>query len=246
MPKNAGCPAVSTRPGLSHTPRGRLHSPTRFPPGPGEPRRGERAAASFRGTPDSPRSSRGCTAARLPPQTTRTQPRGSGMGRGWGRHRVGEPPSSPPGHQPGLGAAPSPAPEQHCLRQLPLPAPPLHPFPCAPGTHPGRSQLPEALKGQLGVGRPAHLVRSPGGSHQQREGSGRAVPREPRGEIGFWTLRLSGSCGEAGEVQVEGMTWAGDLGHRAGEGCPGPQEQMLRAGDSLGGGVCMRIPTVVY
>lgn len=198
VPKNAGCPAVSTRPGLSHTPRGRRHSPTRSPHGPGEPRRGERAAASFRGTPDSPRSSRGCTAARLPPQTTRT-PRGSGMGRGWGRHRVGEPPSSPPGHQPGLGAAPSPAAGRHRLRQLPLPAPPLHPFPCAPGTHPGRSQLPEALKGQLGVGRPAHLVRSPGGSHD------RAASAEggewAGGAAGatwgdrFWTLRLSGSCG---------------------------------------------------
>lgn len=62
----------------------------------------------------------------------------------------------------------------------------------------------------------------------------------------FWKLR------EAGEVQVEGMTWAGeptwsgDLGHRAGEGCPGPVEQMLRVGDSLPGGVCMRITTVVY
>ena len=51
----------------------------------------------------------------------------------------------------------------------------------------------------------------------------------------FWKLR------EAGEVQVECMTWAGeptragDLGHRAGEGCLGPGGADAQGGRQLVG-----------
>ena len=192
-------------PGRVYTARPQSHSPRASTQSDASPARAGRTEARGEGcrlisgdpglTALLPRLHRGPAPPRKRPGLQEAQGwGGAGGGTGWESR-----PPPPPGYQPGLGAPPSPAPGQHRLRQLTLPAPPLHPFPCAPGTHLGGSQLPEALKGQLGVGRPAHLVRSPGGSHD------RAASAEggewAGGAAGatwgdrFWTLRLSGSCG---------------------------------------------------
>lgn len=151
---------------------------------------------------------------------------------------MGAPPSPDPGNSWADRPPPtSPPPE---VPLPPSPPPTRHPFPCSPETHPRRSRLPEAPKRQLGVGRPAHLVRSPGGPHEgagpAEGGSGQPVPREPReprGEPSSGPSDFLGA-GEASAVQVEGVawagepTWAGDLGQRAAEWSR-----------ELGGAVCM-------
>ena len=209
-PLGTGSPRPSTEQGLTHTPRVRLHSPTRptsrttsaphllrlhsLNPGVG------RGRPPHIGRPQTHRSQPEA-AQRDPaaPSTTHRDSSGLGDGAGLGAAPGGSTAFPRPGQL--LGWPPSfyitspqstPPPITAPPRGTPPPSlsPPRHPFPCSPETHPRLSRLPEAPNGQLGVGRPAHLVRSPGGSH---EGAGPAEGGS--GGAGFWPLGFSGSWG---------------------------------------------------
>lgn len=249
MPKNAGCPAVSTRP-QSHSPRASTQSDA-FPARAGRTEARGEGCRLISGDPGLtallPRLHRGPAPSANDPDSERLRD-GAGLGAAPGGGAALLPTRASTGAGGGAlprtrTAPPSPA-SPACS--------PTTPLPLRTWDSSGPLPAPRGSERTTGCGSPCAPGQEPRWvpSAEGREWAGGAAGATWGDRVldpsAVWKLR------EAGEVQVEGMTWAGeptwagDLGHRAGEGCPGPVEQMLRVGDSLPGGVCMRITTVVY